>query len=188
MGLRERNRLTAMRIVQETAVELFEREGYGETTIEAVADASGVSTATIYRHFGNKETIVLWDERDRVIDGELEQRLGHQPTLEAFRDAAITAYDQRDDNDLFLRRLRLIYAHPRILGVAAQNEAINRSELAAAIAAVSGRRRTTIDDEVTAAIALAALDVAFTHWQRTNARQALARTITEAFAAATSPG
>ena len=59
MGLRERNRLAAMRMVQETAVELFERVGYESTTIETVASASGVSAATIYRHFGNKETIVL---------------------------------------------------------------------------------------------------------------------------------
>lgn len=187
MGLRERNRLTAMRVVQDTAVELFERGGYGPTTIEAIAEASGVSTATIYRHFGNKETIVLWDERDSVIDSELEQRLGQQPLLEAFRDAAIAAYDQRNDTDLFLRRLKLIYANPPILGVAAQNEARDRAELAAAFAAVGGRRRTTIDDEVTAAVALAALDVAFTEWQRANAKQRLARTITAAFAAASNP-
>lgn len=187
MGLRERNRLTAMRVVQDAAVELFERDGYAATTIEAIAEASGVSTATIYRHFGNKETIVLWDERDSVVDTELEQRLGQQPLLEAFRDAAITAYDQRDDRELFLRRLKLIYANPPILGVAAQNEAIDRAELAAACAAADGRRRLTVDDEVSAAVALATLDVAFTHWQRTDAKQRLARAINDAFTAASNP-
>lgn len=184
MGLRERNRLAAMRLVQDTAVELFERYGYESTTIEAIAEASGVSTATIYRHFGNKETIVLWDERDNVITTELEQRLGLQPPLEAFRDAAIAAYDERDDRDRFLRRLRLAYANPSILGVAAQNEARNRSELAAGLAAADGRRRPTIDDDVTAAIALAALDVAFTRWQRTDVQHGLGRMISEAFSAA----
>ena len=186
LGLRQRNRLTAMRLVQEAAVELFERDGYGTTTIEAIAEASGVSTATIYRHFGNKETIVLWDERDGVITGELEQRLGHQSDLEAFRDAAIVAFDQREDRDLFLRRLKLIYANPPILGVAAQNEARDRVELAAAFAAANGRRSSTVNDEVSAAVALVALDVAFTRWQRTNAKHGLAHTITAAFAAATS--
>lgn len=182
MGLRQRNRLAAMRIVQNTAVTLFERDGYDTTTIEAIAESSGVSTATIYRHFGNKESIVLWDERDHVIDAELEQRLGTQPPLEAFRDAAIAAFDERDDHELFLRRLKLVYHHRAILGVAAQDEARNRSELAAAFAAADGRRRPRLDDEVTAAVALAVLDVAFTHWQRTNAKERLARTITNAFA------
>jgi AcrR family transcriptional regulator len=185
MGLRERNRLAAMRLVQDTAVELFERDGYESTTIEAIAAASGVSTATIYRHFGNKETIVLWDERDNIINNELEQRLGQQPPLEAFRDAAIAAYDGRDDHDRFLRRLKLVYANPSILGVAAQNEARSRSELAAGLAAADGRRQPTIDDDVTAAIALATLDVAFTRWQRTDAQQGLGRTITDAYSAAT---
>ena len=184
MGLRERNRLAAMRMVQETAVELFERVGYESTTIETVASASGVSAATIYRHFGNKETIVLWDERDAIIDDELEQRLGRQPPLEAFRDAAITAYDGRGDHDRFLRRHKLVYANPSILGVAAQNEARSRCELAAGIAAADGRRKATIDDDVTAAIALAALDVALTRWQRTDARQRLGRVIRDAYAAA----
>lgn len=184
MGLRQRNRLAAMRIVQDTAVALFERNGYDATTIETIAESSGVSTATIYRHFGNKETIVLWDERETVIDGELERRLGRQPPLEAFRDAAIAAFDQRDDLDLLRRRLKLVYDHPAILGVAAQIEARNRSELAAAFAATRGRRRASINDEVTAAVALTALDVAFTRWQRNNSTRRLARTITDAFAAA----
>ena len=186
MRLRERNRLAAMRLVQDTAVELFERDGYESTTIEAIAAASGVSTATIYRHFRNKETIVLWDERDNTINDELEVRLGRQPPLEAFRDAAIVAYDGRNDRDRFLRRLRLVYANPSILGVAAQNEARHRSELAAGLAAADGRRRPTMEDDVTAAIALATLDVAFTRWQGAHGRQGLGRIITDAFSAAVS--
>lgn len=174
-----------MRLVQDTAVEMFERDGFESTTIEAIAAASGVSTATIYRHFGNKETIVLWDERDTVINNELRERLGRQSPLDAFRDAAIVAYEGRDDSGRFLRRLRLVYANPSILGVAAQNDARDRSELAAGLAAADGRRQPTIEDDVTAAIALAALDVAFTRWQRVDAGEGLGDTITAAFTAAT---
>lgn len=184
MGLRQRQRLTAMRVVQQAAIDLFERNGYDDTTIDAISAASGVSTATIYRHFGNKETIVLWDEFDGTIDAELEHRLAKQPPLEAFRDAAVAAYGQRDDIGLFLRRLKLVYSHPSILGVAAQNEATNRSELASAIALVDGRAAPTIADDVTAAIALATLDVAFTRWQDANGDQPIATVINESFAAA----
>lgn len=186
MGLRERNRLAVMHLIQDIAVELFERDGYESTTIEMIAAASGASTATIYRHFGNKETIVLWDERDHVIDEEIARRLGRQPPLEAFRDAAIAAYDNRDDHDRFLRRLKVVYANPSILGVAARNEARSRSELAASLAAAEGRYQPTIDDDVIAAIALATLDVAFAHWQRTDAQQGLGHTIADAYSAVTS--
>lgn len=186
MGLRQRNRLAAMRTVQEASIALFERAGFDATTIDAIAESSGVSTATIYRHFGNKETIVLWDERDHVIDTQLEERLGTQPPLEAFRDAAIAAFDQRDDLELFLRRLKLVYSQPAILGVAAQVEAKDRVELAAAFAAADGRRRAVIADEVMAGVALTALDVAFTHWQRSNAKQSLAHAISTAFEAVVS--
>lgn len=180
MGLRERNRLAAMRVVQVTAVESFEKRGFEATTIEAVAEVSGVSTSTIYRHFGNKESLILWDERDAVVDAELDVRLGEQPPLDAFRDAVIAALDQRDDVELFLRRLKLIYAEPRILGVAAQNEAEDRAELAKAFAATA-RRRSGIKDEVLAAIALAALDVSLNHWQRSGGKGRLATAITKAF-------
>lgn len=184
IGLRQRQRLTAMRLVQGTAIELFERDGFDTTTIDAISAASGVSTATIYRHFGNKETIVLWDEFDGTIDAELAHRLVEQPPLEAFRDAAVAAYGQRDDTDLLLRRLKLVYGHPSILGVAAQAEATNRSELATALALVGGRKRPDIADDVTAAIALTALDVAFTRWQAADGEQPIANVIGETFAAA----
>ncbi len=176
-----------MRLVQDVAIDLFETGGYDVTTIEAIADASGVSAATIYRHFGNKESIVLWDEQDRTIDAELGARLGRQPPLEAFRDAAIAAYGGRTDSDELRRRLKLVYTHPTILGVAAQDEARHRAELADAIAQVDGRSRRTINDGVIAAIALAALDVAFTHWQSANPEQRLVDLIAEAFAAVTGP-
>ena len=187
MGLRQRQRLTAMRLVQGTAIDLFERNGYDDTTIGAISAASGVSTATIYRHFGNKETIVLWDEFDGTIDAELAHRLVEQPPLEAFRDAAVAAYGQRDDTDLLLRRLKLVYGHPSILGVAAQNEATNRSELATALALIDGRDAPGIADDVTAAIALATLDVAFTRWQDAHGDQPIAKVINESFAAASKP-
>lgn len=186
MSLRQRNRLEAMRLVQATAVTMFEDQGFEATTIETIADTCGVSPSTIYRHFGTKENVVLWDERDPVIDAELSQRLGRQPTIHAFRDAVVVALAERADRELFLRRLKLIYSEPSVWGAAAQQDRTNRFEFAAAIAAIESRRRATLADEFVAAACLAALDIALDHWQRNNGRTDLADLISQTVAAATS--
>lgn len=177
MSLRRRNKLHSMRLVQAAAIDLFEVQGYGLTTVEAVAARCGVSASTIYRHFGSKEHLVLWDERDDVIDDELSRRLVDQDPLEAIRDAAITAFAHRDDPQLFLRRLRLVYAEPDIWAAAALQDRLDRADLASAIASAAGRRSVSVGDDVIAATCLAALDVAFDHWQRSNGAEGLAEMI-----------
>ncbi len=188
ISLRQRNRVAAMRLVQGTAVSMFEADGYDATPVEAIADTSGVSASTIYRHFGTKENLVLWDERDPVVDAELAKRLGRQPVVEAFRDSVSVALADREDIDLFLRRLKLIYAESEIWGAAAQQDQIDRAELAKAFALTDLRRKVRVSDEVTAAICLAALDVALNRWQKSNGKPSLRRVIEEAVAAALSLG
>ena len=186
LSLRQRNRLAAMRLVQTAAVAMFETDGFDATTIESIADASGMSPSTIYRHFGTKEALVLWDERDPVVDTELTQRLGRQPPIQAFKDAVTVALAQRDDLALFLRRLRLIYTEPTIWGAAAQQDRRNRAGLAAAFAATRGREQAILADEVAAATCLAALDIALDQWQQTNGETNLAELIEQAVTTVTS--
>lgn len=42
-----------------TAVDVFARKGYHETTVDEVAQAAGVAKGTIYYHFENKEELYL---------------------------------------------------------------------------------------------------------------------------------
>ncbi len=178
--LRRRNQLAARRSIQATAVQMFESGGFEVTTVADVASESGVSPSTVYRYFGTKEALVLWDERDEVVDSELATRLATQPPVEAFRDAMAVAFGEREDGALFLRRLRLIYAEPAIWAAAAHQDRANRSELAAAFAAVAGRSQTTLQDTLTAGVCLTALDVAFEEWQRDPGAAELADVITDA--------
>jgi len=60
-GLRERKRLAAMRRVQEVALDLFDARGFESVSIEEIARAAEVSPSSIYRYFGTKEQIVLYD-------------------------------------------------------------------------------------------------------------------------------
>ncbi len=185
VSLRRRNRLAAMRSVQAIAVAMFESGGFEATAVEGVADASGVSTSTIYRYFGTKEMLVLWDERSEVVETELATRLATQSPVEAFRDAMVVAFGARQDRDLFLRRLQLVYREQAIWGAAAQRDRVDRSDLAAGIAAIDGRSAATWHDTLTAAVCLTALDVAFEQWQGDPSGADLADVIRDAVNTAT---
>lgn len=182
LSLRERKRLSTMRHVQATAIEMFEVDGFDATTVEAVAAAADVSPSTIYRHFGTKEAIVIWDERDRIVDHELGSRLGRQRPVGAFRDAAVVALARRDDLDRFARRLRLMFSEPSIWATAVTQDLRDRSELADAFAMVNGRAEPRLADEVLAGTCLVALDAALERWQQVDCDEDLASLIVEAFA------
>lgn len=55
---RARQETTRVRII-ETARTLFAANGYGATTIEAIAQASGLAVPTVYKHFGSKRGLLV---------------------------------------------------------------------------------------------------------------------------------
>src|SRR5688572_21914373 len=91
---RARRRSQTMRRVQEAALDLFERRGFDEVRIEEIAAASEVSSATIYRHFGTKERIVLWDEYDPMLEAAIAERLPGAAPLPAVREALVASLDR----------------------------------------------------------------------------------------------
>lgn len=54
---RDRRNRTQAAILQ-AAAELFRKRGYGATTMQAVADAAGVSLATVYLYFKTKPALI----------------------------------------------------------------------------------------------------------------------------------
>ncbi|MFI9510999.1 TetR/AcrR family transcriptional regulator [Nocardia sp. NPDC052566] len=63
----ERRKLEAMSRIQRVALDLFDEHGYRAVTVERVAAAAGVSPSSIYRYFGTKEMLVLYDEQDPQV-------------------------------------------------------------------------------------------------------------------------
>lgn len=53
----DRARATRLRIVL-AARDLFLRDGYAATTLQAIADRAAVAVQTVYFHFGNKRTVL----------------------------------------------------------------------------------------------------------------------------------
>ena len=81
--------------VLNAAVELFSERGIDRTSMDAIADASGVSKATIYKHWPDKDRLVLevmgylhgLDEAPQVFDSgdfraDLIAQLQYQPATD----------------------------------------------------------------------------------------------------------
>ncbi|MFD6158285.1 TetR/AcrR family transcriptional regulator [Nocardia sp. NPDC060256] len=65
----ERRKIEAMSRIQRVALDLFDTHGYRNVTIERVAAEAGVSPSSVYRYFGTKEMLVLYDEADpKILD------------------------------------------------------------------------------------------------------------------------
>ncbi|WP_268905697.1 TetR/AcrR family transcriptional regulator [Devosia sediminis] len=59
MGLREQKRQETLSRITRSAMELFARQGYEATTIEAIAAAAGISRRTFFHYFKTKDDVLL---------------------------------------------------------------------------------------------------------------------------------
>ncbi len=71
--------------VLDAAIRLFTRDGYFNTSIPDIVRESGVSTGSIYHHFGDKEGIAraLYDQLVARMEAALEEIEHHHPTARA---------------------------------------------------------------------------------------------------------
>lgn len=128
-GLRERKKQATRRRIVEAAYELFERDGYESTTVEAIAAAAEVSPATFYNYFPQKEDL-LFPDRDQILDAGLEaiatasEREAPVQTLVRAVRAMIdtTAGGLRDPStERESRRIRLVMTVPQLQARMVQN-------------------------------------------------------------------
>src|SRR5689334_5706672 len=84
-GRRARARARRVAVVL-AARDLFDRDGFRQTTIVGVADAAGVSAESIYKNFGSKANLAK-AVFDLVIAGDDEPvPVAQRPAMQAIRD------------------------------------------------------------------------------------------------------
>ncbi|ALO68034.1 hypothetical protein AS189_18020 [Arthrobacter alpinus] len=88
--LRERNRLETWALIHDKASGLALDEGLAKTTVEAIADAAGISKRTFFNYFATKEDAIMGTQ---------------PPTLS---DEAVAAFHADSHGDLFGRTVRLM--------------------------------------------------------------------------------
>lgn len=181
---RQLRRVAAMRRVQAAALDLFERHGFADVTVEAIAQAAGVGPATIYRNFETKERIVLWDDYDADLLARIGQVLPSPTPLAAVRDALVAAIDDvyAEDRERILRRTRLLLDHAAIGDRARADQAV----FAGLLGDVFAERRAFGDAlarRVAAHAIAGALEAAVVAWARSSGKLRLSHWLRRAFAA-----
>ncbi|WP_406637347.1 TetR/AcrR family transcriptional regulator [Amycolatopsis sp. WGS_07] len=66
MSLRERKRARTRQALIDAAADLFERNGYDETTVAEIAAAAEIGTRTFFSYFASKEELLFPDADSRV--------------------------------------------------------------------------------------------------------------------------
>lgn len=105
-GTRARRRRTNRRRIAETALDLFERNGYTATTVDEIAEACDIGRRTFFRYFQGKEELLypfLEESRARVA-AVLQRLQGDVAPVSAMRSALLdAAVDFQRDEAFHLR-------------------------------------------------------------------------------------
>lgn len=107
----DRTRQLAAEEILHTALRLFTRQGYEETTVAQIAREAGVSQRTLFRYFGTKEDLV-GGSQERFVT-LLTETVREQPAdagaWEALRAAFKAALSLHASPEQALERLRLVH-------------------------------------------------------------------------------
>lgn len=173
-------RLEAMRRAQEVALALFEKRGFDAVTVEDVARAADLGVASLFRNFGTKEQLVLWDEYDPLLLEAVARHLETKSPLEAMSagvSEALGAVYQRDRRRV-LRRTELVAKTPALqaasrAGVHALREGLD--------AVLVPKVKNALERELLCAIFGATLETSVDRWRREKGRRPLATILRQAF-------
>lgn len=135
-GLRERKKTATREALHEAAVRLAVERGVDDVTIEAIADAAGVSRRTFSNYFSGKEQALLYGDETQV--GRLVDLVHTRPATEPpwtalTRAAEDFAAEGPDDYAGWLTQTRLLRRHPALLAQQVATFAAAERELAAEI-------------------------------------------------------
>jgi AcrR family transcriptional regulator len=110
LGLRERKRQRTRETIARVALELFDRQGFQETTIPQIAAAADVSPRTVSGYFPHKEDLAFPDTEEEFasFEARLRERAPDETAIDALRAiirASIDAKGERAREQQVRRRV-----------------------------------------------------------------------------------
>ncbi|MEL7610452.1 MAG: TetR family transcriptional regulator [Bacillota bacterium] len=109
-GWHDKKKAKTRAVIQREALRLFKKQGYNETTIEQIAEASEISRMTFFRYFATKADVVL-NDIDFVDHKIMEATLSEPPELsltQALRNAFSKLYLESPSKELEVLKERYL--------------------------------------------------------------------------------
>ncbi|MFI5493429.1 TetR/AcrR family transcriptional regulator [Actinoplanes sp. NPDC051859] len=168
-GLRARKKAATRQALHEAAVRLAIAHGADRITVEAVADAAGVSRRTFSNYFANKEEALLHGDHQRLraLVGIVWERPADEDPWTALTRAARQFYEQFGELDpQWVAQTRLLRTQPALAAQQASTFAALERELAAAVAARTSADAVTpgLRERLIAATFMTSMRVALHLW------------------------
>ncbi len=164
---RGRRPSTTREDVARAALDMFNRQGYDETTVDQIAGAVGVSRRTFFRYYESKRDVV-WGEFDAELvrlHDQLEGAPRDRPMMDVLRQA-VMATNRFGAGELDELRIRigLISTVPTLVAHSAVRYAEWCQVVAGFVARRTGGRPDDLGPQTVARAALGAAMAAFTCW------------------------
>jgi AcrR family transcriptional regulator len=104
------------RRITHAAMDLFERQGYAATTVDAIAEAAGVGRRTFFHHFSSKDAVVFPDHEHLVerVDSHLHAQPTDDPIAAIGSALRLVLASYLADPEVALRRYQLTRTTPEL--------------------------------------------------------------------------
>ena len=159
-GRRERRKTDTRRALEDAALRRFARDGYDDTSVEAIAADAGVSARTFFRYFATKDEVLDMgrEAREEDVRAAVRAAQGDGPALARHGVLALAAGFAGDRDRVELRR-RAAASSPVLRGRLLDTLVSWERTLSSALA-----ERDVPDADVLAAVGVAVFRVAVARW------------------------
>lgn len=182
-GLRERKRRQTRHRIAETGLRLFLADGYEGTTLDAIAEAAGISRRSFFSYFKSKEDLVIfWQDAGwRGMNADLLETSPDTRPLDAVRDVMVK-HSSRYTTEEMTALDRLMRSSESLLARKQTFYVEQEQALFATLCEVwrQPERRTSL--RMVAMVSLGAMKVAIQSWnEQTGHRKPVAKFLRDAF-------
>ena len=184
-GRRERKRLETLRRIAETGLKLFIAHGYEGTTLEAIAEAAGISRRTFFYYFKSKEEVLLAWQGSGFVEAlrpAMLEESPYQAPLDAVHHCLLKLISRYETKESIIvdRLLRSTEA------LRARKQAVYVDMEQALLGAMcelwpEPKRRASL--RIVAMVSIGAMRLAMEIWRQENGKRSLAKYLRESFAA-----
>ena len=153
--------------IEQVALELFHRRGFGQVTVEDVCAEAGVGPATFYRHFGTKEGVVLSYRNafTTALRSAIEAAAdGPEPARLAIVMSDFAGFLESQREMLALRD-EIVLGHPRLLERTLTIQQDMEAALADGLARLRGLSQVDSAAELEAGLGILVLRIAVRSWR-----------------------